>query len=93
MPTVHTESILGEVLSERELQKEAFSQDHDDALRPADWVTQIVRQLGYAVLTDRKTGEVQGLSRKQLIRVAAVAAAAVEAIDRKTGVVPLEDLP
>lgn len=88
------ESILAEVSAERNRQDGLFGgAAHDDAHSAADWVSIIVRHLGLAVddgspagvcmMNDHCAGADPVRYRRQLVRVAAVAVAALEVFDRK----------
>src|SRR5690349_17719884 len=77
------ERILSEIITERQCQDAMWGPDHDDAHSPADWAGILVRHLGLA-MGDGASVDPERF-RKQLVRVAAVAVAAVEAIDRKAG--------
>lgn len=73
----------------REIQQERTHQDalhggpkKDDQHTPADWVAILARHLGLAVGDAAVIDVVR--YRRQLIRVAAVAVAAVESLDRRS---------
>jgi hypothetical protein len=72
-------NILQEIQDERILQDHAWGgSEHDDTLSPSDWVAIIVKHLGKSVSYPFNPP----LFRTQLVRVAAIAVAAIEAYDR-----------
>jgi hypothetical protein len=76
-------SVLGEVMAERRAQDSEWGGPaHDDAHSEDKWVALLVRHLGLAV---NDGGEAADLARyrRQMVRVAALAVAAVEALDRR----------
>ncbi len=73
-----TRAVLEEVFAERERQVQQWGGvANDDRNKPHDWVAFITKQLGLLV-----TGKAV---RERLIKVAALAVAAIEAYDRPTG--------
>lgn len=87
-------SILAEVSAERDRQDGMFGgAGHDDTHSATDWVSILVRHLGLAVddgspagvclMTDHCAGADPVRYRRQMVRVAAIAVAAVETFDRK----------
>jgi hypothetical protein len=75
-------STILEIIEERELQdKEWGGHDHDDKHDFYDWRTFIYKQLTLASME----GGQHDRQRKRLLKVAALAVAAVEAMDRKGG--------
>lgn len=90
------ESILAEVSAERERQDSLFGGAcHDDTHSATDWVAILIRHLGLAVddgspagvcfMNDHCAGADPARYRRQMVRVAAVAVAALETFDRKVG--------
>lgn len=78
------ESILAEVSAERSRQDKLFGgPDHDAQHTPAEWVSLITRHLGLSVDDGTISGDPERY-RRQMIRVAALAVAALEALERKT---------
>ena len=87
------ESIFREITSERNRQDRLYGgPDHDDRHSMMDWVGLIVRHLGLAVDDGKPAGGAANSHslcdnparwRLQMVRVAAVAVAAMEAFDRK----------
>lgn len=80
-----TMRVLTDVASERERQTDGkgFDQRHDDARVPAEWAWLIGRRVSdYACpgLAGLVTGEDE---RRQLVEIAAIAVAAIEAHDRR----------
>jgi hypothetical protein len=75
------ELILSEILEERILQASRFSAEHDSCHACTDWVSLLCRHLGLAV--DDEAEVTMWRYRRQLIRVAATALAALEALDLK----------
>ncbi|MCC6419517.1 MAG: hypothetical protein IT429_14890 [Gemmataceae bacterium] len=76
------ESVLAEVREERQQQDARWGgPEHDDRHSPWDWVAITVRHLGLAA-EDGGQGVDPVRYRRQMIRVAALAVAAVEALDR-----------
>lgn len=78
------EAIFREITTERQCQDAIHGgPEHDDTLDPNDWIAIMARQLGLAC---NDGGKLQAERyRKQLVRLAATAIAAVEAQDRQTG--------
>jgi hypothetical protein len=78
------ERIYGEITTERQCQDARWGgPECDDALSVNDWVAVLARHLGLAASDN---GQVDALRyRKQLVRVAATAVAALESFDRVTG--------
>ncbi len=71
--------IFGEIREEREKQDEKWGgPSHDDGHTSHDWVAYVTRHLGKAVMWPWE----REVFRKQMVRVAALAVAAVEWCDR-----------
>ena len=80
------EAILGQLSAERDAQDAKWGGPaHDDGHGPDAWVALLARHLGLAV-NDGGAGYDPARYRRQLVRVAATAVAALEAFDRTTGV-------
>jgi hypothetical protein len=78
-----TQSALAEVAAERAAQDAEWGgPTHDDRHLPWDWVALLTRHAGLAV-TDGGGEADQVRFRRQMVRVAALAVAAVESIDRR----------
>jgi hypothetical protein len=88
------ESIFREVAEERARQDTLFGgATHDDTHRPSDWVAILTRHVGLAtddgspagvcMLNHQVAGSDPARWRRQMIRVAAVAVAALESYERK----------
>lgn len=78
---MNASTILNEILAEREQQKkQGFDAAHDDALRAHQWEARIVRYVARATILQRAGSP--ALARRRLVQVAALALAAVEALDR-----------
>lgn len=78
-------SILVEVANERVIQEnQGNSPAWDDTLAPWDWMALLTAHLGKAVNKGREDAD-EARFRLQMVRVAALAVAAVEAQDRRTG--------
>lgn len=71
--------LLQEIAAERVLQRAEWSEQHDRAKRPADWIAIISRHIGLAV-NDGGSFDLARY-RRQLIRLAALSIAAVENLD------------
>ena len=80
----HTERVIATVQSERLRQREDWGDRHDDGHSAGDWTRFLVRHLGRAeqAIEDRDAATY----RRQMVRVAALAVAAVEAHDRALAV-------
>jgi hypothetical protein len=76
--------LLREVLAERARQADAlgFGPAWDDARTPAQWVAVLCRQAGLALDDGGECGDPTRY-RRQLVRTAAVALAALEAFERR----------
>lgn len=108
-PPIHSANgvrgaILRQIEAERARQDDLWGgAAHDDTHRPSDWLVILVRHVGLAAYdgspsdvchkTEATGGYDVGRYRKQLVRVAAVAVAALEAFDRRAGVAPVPDGP
>jgi hypothetical protein len=79
--TMGQESIIGEVIEERGRQDAEWGSVHDDGHTPGDWVAKLKRHLGLA--SGEGVGTDLGRYRRQMIRVAALAVAALESMERK----------
>lgn len=77
------EQIFAEIDAEREYQEGRWGTDFDDQNTPNDWVSYITRYLGNTCGFDIDPAE----RRQQLVKVAALAVAAIETQER-VGVVP-----
>ncbi len=76
--------VLTDVVERRIYQDEKWGGEaHDDKHSIRDWVTYLVAYLGRIVSRENKWGADSPLARKLFIDVAALAVAAVEAIDRR----------
>jgi hypothetical protein len=76
--------VVRDVVERREYQDEKWgSAAHDDKHSIRDWVTYLVAYLGRIVSRENKWGADSPLARKLFIDVAALAVAAVEAMDRR----------
>lgn len=74
--------LVKEIAGERQEQDKTWGgPEHDDKHCRSDWINFIIRHLGLAV--DDGTADVSQRFRKQMIRVAALAIAAIESSDRK----------
>lgn len=71
--------VLYEVMQERMAQLVEHSEVEDDLLPAEAWIAKLVKHAGRAVTLD------PAVFRVQMIRVAAIALAAVEWVDRKHG--------
>lgn len=83
------EKVLQEIRDEREYQKKRYDQAFDDANTPNDWVSYITTYAGQAGTATRNDRTLENF-RKMMVKVAALAVAAVEAADR--GAAGLKDL-
>ena len=104
MTDSYRDRALADVVAERQRQEQVigYSTDHDDRLSPADWIVILVRHLGMGCFDGSPDGSCSLSSdeplashdqerwRRQLVRVAAIAVAAVESQDRKHQQVPAE---
>jgi hypothetical protein len=78
------ERVLSEVRQERAMQDSLWGGPaHDDLHTPAGWMAVLCRHLGLAA--DDAGGIDPARFRRQMVRVAALAVAAVESRDRVTG--------
>jgi hypothetical protein len=89
------ETIFREIAQERERQDSLFGgMEHDSTHSATDWVAIIIRHLGLAVddgspadvclMSDHCAGADPVRYRRQMVRVAAVAVAALEVFDHKS---------
>jgi len=78
------QAIFREIETERQCQDATHGgPPHDDTLHANDWLAIVMRHLGLAAGDEAIIDAAR--YRKQLVRVAAVAVAAVESLDRRTG--------
>lgn len=74
--------LFSEVVTERAVQDAQFGgASHDDQLTPPEWLSIMMRHLGLAA--GNALGPRRRRPRRQLVRVAALAVAALESWDRK----------
>lgn len=78
--TARTITVLADVEAERRRQEERWGAAHDDDHTLFDFVAITTEHLGRVVSAPEL-----GQAREQFVRVAALAVAAVEAIDRREG--------
>lgn len=71
---------VADVLAERDRQRQRFNLNHDKAMGTNDWVALLTRHNGLAV--NDGGSEALDRFRKQMVRVAATALAAIETMDR-----------
>ena len=73
-------SVYDEILRERNRQDRKWGgPDHDDQHSPADWISYLAKHIGKAVAWPFDAA----LFHRQMVRVAALAVAAIEVLDRK----------
>ncbi len=78
------DSIFSEITQERDAQDVLYGgAAHDDRHGPFTWIALLTRHLGLAV--DDGGNDSQERFRRQMLRVAALAVAALESHDRLTG--------
>lgn len=86
------QSIFSEIKAERGRQEKLYSSRHDDQHSQSDWIAVMVRHLGLAVddgmpgsgaVNIHTTASNPARYRRQLVRVAATAFAALEAFERQ----------
>lgn len=76
-----TIEIFSEIAAERERQRSlGFTADHDAQHHPNDWVALLARHVGLSV---DEAAEASDRFRRQLVRVTALALAAIESHDRR----------
>ena len=73
-------SILADISIERAAQRKLYTEQYDDRHRPSDWVALLVRHLGYAA--EKRIPA--PTFRQQMVRIAAIAIAAIEYTDRNS---------
>lgn len=79
------ERLFGEIATERMAQDAlGYDRAHDDAHTPEKWVALICRHAGLAINDGAEEVDLVRY-RRQLVRVAALAVAALESLDRRTG--------
>jgi hypothetical protein len=77
--------ILTEITAERHAQDALWGgPGHDDGHSPSDWIALLARHLGLAVDDGTPNRSDPERRRKQLVRLAALAVAAIEAHDRRS---------
>lgn len=74
------EKIFGEIAEERGAQDVLWGNEHDDQHDPEDWVGFIIK---HAKKSDPSFHLDKEIFRKQMVRVAALAVAAIEWVDRR----------
>jgi hypothetical protein len=78
------QTIYNQIETERQCQDALWGgETHDDAHPACGWVALLVRHVGLAV--DDGTADADERFRRQMVRVAALAVAAIEAHDRRHG--------
>jgi hypothetical protein len=78
--------ILDEIRRERDRQDEKYGgRDHDDSHHPGDWCLILAKYLGCAA-ADTIDAEPDAAFRGNMIKIAAVAIAAAQSLDRIQGV-------
>lgn len=75
------ERFWSEVQDEYDFQRREFGNAHDDSLSCNEWIAILARTLGLAA-SDRAHVDVRRF-RRQMIRLAATAISAIEALDRR----------
>lgn len=75
------DEVLREVGIERTAQKMLFSMAYDDGHTDNDWIAIMARHVGLAANDGGADDHVR--FRRQMVRVAALAVAAIEAVDRR----------
>jgi hypothetical protein len=93
LPDARTEAVLSEVADERDYQRSLWPQGYDMLNRPNDWGSYIIQYLGAALTpyTRVTPGENAAATfRQKMLKVAALAVAAIEACDKH---VELETIP
>lgn len=81
-----TSGILTEILAERTHQENKWGVEHDDTHVPNDWSAFLITYLGKAVSAFEDSGTSENkwrLFRYNMIKISAIAIAAIEAVDRK----------
>ncbi len=78
------EKILQEIREERARQNEKWGENHDDEHFPNDWAILVSHYSTSSVFVPTEDGEFDGEKyRKQMVKAAALAVAAVESYDRQ----------
>lgn len=75
-------NVYDDIQAERAAQRSRYSCKHDDAHTPVSWVFLICRHATQAVQDSAPEGGRLGIFRRQMVRVAALAVAAIEAVDQ-----------
>lgn len=78
------DKIIEQIVSERESQitDRGFTEDKDDLYKSNDWIALLARHVGFAAKDGDQLFSAE-IYRRELIRVAATAMAAIESFDRK----------
>lgn len=81
---LHLAAVLTEVARERDIQDRQWGgTEHDDRNRPWDWLTYIAKHIGKAVVYPPDSKQAFIVFRRELLKVASLATAAIQAIDRR----------
>jgi hypothetical protein len=80
---IHLAAVLSEVTRIRDAQDRQWGGvAHDDHNEPWDWVAYIIKSLGRSIVYPPTTKVALGSFRQELVKVAALAVAAIQSIDR-----------
>ncbi len=81
---LHLAATLTEIARERDAQDRQWGGvEHDDKNRPWDWLTYISKHIGKAVVYPPDSKQALVVFRRELVKVASLAVAAIQAIDRR----------
>lgn len=79
-------SALDEVRYERQMQDQEWGTDHDDGLAPTVWAALLATHVGHFADAVTNTGDYEEPSftqRREAVKVAAIAVAFIESLDRR----------
>lgn len=84
-PSAKQQSIYSEITAERQYQDQQWGgPDHDDDHSIHDWIA-FITVYGARAVESSQWGLVPQLSRSSFIKIAALAVAAIESLDRSSG--------